>query len=125
MTTNCIQEPQDSYSDSIFTAGTVGWPGLKHVEGGDFGPVIEKALEMPGFDADEDKGSVMVGFGHNAVLNVAGKIIEAVKGGQIKHFFLVGGCDGAAAGAAIIRSLWKKCPGMRSADAGMRQIPFL
>lgn len=111
MTTNCIQEPQDSYSDSIFTAGTVGWPGLKHVEGGDFGPVIEKALAMPGFDADEDKGSVMVGFGHNAVLNVAGKIIEAVKSGQIKHFFLVGGCDGAKGRRSYYAEFVEKVPG--------------
>jgi len=89
----------------------VGWPGLKHVEGGDFGPVIEKALEMPGFDADEDKGSVMVGFGHNAVLNVAGKIIEAVKGGQIKHFFLVGGCDGAKGRRSYYAEFVEKVPG--------------
>ena len=111
MTTNCIQEPQDSYSDSIFTAGTVGWPGAKHVKGGNFGPVIEKALAMPGFDADEDKGSVMVGFGHNAVLNAAGKIIEAVKSGQIRHFFLVGGCDGAKGRRSYYTEFVEKVPG--------------
>lgn len=110
MTTNCIQEPQDSYSDSIFTAGTVGWPGVKHVEGEDFGPVIEKALAMPGFDADEDKGSVMAGFGHNAVLDAAGKIIEAVKSGQIKHFFLVGGCDGAKGRRSYYAEFVEKVP---------------
>lgn len=110
MTTNCIQEPQDSYFDNIFTTGTVGWPGVKHVEGWDFSSVIEKALEMPGFDADEDKGSVMVGFGHNAVMEAAGKIVEAVKSGQIKHFFLVGGCDGAKGKRSYYTEFVEKTP---------------
>ena len=63
----------------------------------DFSAVIEKALALPGFTDDQDKGSVMVGFGRNAVLGVADKVIEAVKSGAIKHFFLVAGCDGAQA----------------------------
>lgn len=79
MTTNCIQEPQKAYFENIFTTGLVGWPGVKHVQNSDFSPVIEKALAMPGFASDEDKGSVMVGFARNTVMSVAGKVIDAVK----------------------------------------------
>lgn len=110
MTTNCIQKPQDSYQDNIFTAGTVGWPGLRHTAPGDFQPVIDKALELPGFPEDQDKGSVMVGFAHGAVLKVAGKVIDAVKAGQVKHFFLVGGCDGAKAGRSYYTEFIEKAP---------------
>jgi hydroxylamine reductase len=95
MTTNCIQKPKDSYTDKIFTSGLVGWPGVTHIEGRDFSPVIEKALALPGFAEDTDAGSVTVGFARNAVMGVADKVIEAVKGGAIRHFFLVGGCDGS------------------------------
>lgn len=99
MTTNCIQKPRDTYKDNIFTTGLVAWPGVKHVGGDkDFSPVIDKALAMEGFRADTDKGSVMVGFARNAVLSVADKVIEAVKNKDIRHFFLVGGCDGAKPG---------------------------
>lgn len=94
MTTNCLQKPLPGYADNIFTTGNVGWPGLQHIEGYDFSPVIEKALSLPGFDDDLDAGTVTVGFARNAVLSVAPTIIGAVKGGAIKHFFLVGGCDG-------------------------------
>jgi len=97
-TTNCIQKPLDSYRDRIFTDGLVGWPGCKHVVGKDYGPVIAKARAMEGFAADSDKGSVMVGFGRNTVLGVADKVIDAVKSKAIRHFFLVGGCDGAKPG---------------------------
>ncbi|UNC92859.1 hydroxylamine reductase [Candidatus Contubernalis alkaliaceticus] len=110
MTTNCIQKPKDSYLESIFTVGTVGWPGLNHIENEDFTPAIEKALKMPGFSQDEDKGSVLVGFGHNAVLGVADKVIEAVKNGDIKHFFLVGGCDGAKPGRSYYTEFVEKAP---------------
>ena len=95
MTTNCIQKPKDAYMDRIFTAGEAGWPGVQHIEDKNFKPVIDKALEMEGFSQDEDKGTVMVGFGHNAVMNVANQVVDAVKNGSISHFFLVGGCDGA------------------------------
>ncbi|NPA94573.1 MAG: hydroxylamine reductase [Thermodesulfobacteria bacterium] len=95
MTTNCIQKPRESYFDRIFTTGLVGWPGVKHIADKDFTPVIEKALETPGYAEDIDKGSVMVGFARNAVLSVADKVIEGVKAGKIRHFFLVAGCDGA------------------------------
>ncbi len=98
MTTNCIQNPKDSYMENIFTTGLVGWPGVRHVADKDFTPVIQKALEMPGFAADAPGRSVMVGFARNAVMGVAGQVIEAVKAKAIRHFFLVGGCDGAKPG---------------------------
>ena len=98
MTTNCIQKPRDSYKDRIFTTGLVGWPGVHHISGSDFKPVIEKALELPGFSEDQDGKQVMVGFARNAVMGVADQVIEAVKNKAIRHFFLVGGCDGAKPG---------------------------
>jgi hydroxylamine reductase len=98
MTTNCIQKPRDSYKDHIFTTGLVGWPGVRHIADKNFTPVIEKALELPGFSEDQNGKKVMVGFGHHAVMGVADKIIEAVKNKAIRHFFLVGGCDGAKPG---------------------------
>jgi len=98
MTTNCIQKPRDSYRDRIFTTGLVGWPGVTHIGNDDFSPVIEKALGLPGFPDDTDGKQVMVGFGHNAVMGVAGKVVDAVKNKAIRHFFLVGGCDGAKPG---------------------------
>ncbi len=98
MTTNCIQEPQANYQARIFTSGLVGWPGVTHIANGDFTPVIEAALAAPGFAEDGPDKTILVGFGHNAVLNVADKVVEAVKTGAIKHFFLVGGCDGARTG---------------------------
>ncbi len=110
MTTNCIQEPRESYKGNIFTTGLVGWPGAEHVENGKFGPVIERALDLPGFGEDQDKGSVMVGFGHNAVMGVADKVITAVKNGDIKHFFLVAGCDGAKAGRNYYTEFVEKVP---------------
>jgi hydroxylamine reductase len=98
MTTNCIQKPADTYKDNLFTTGLVGWPGLRHIADKDFTPVIEKALAMPGFERDEPGKSVMTGFGRSAVMGVAGQLIDAVKNNAIRHFFLVGGCDGAKAG---------------------------
>ncbi len=95
MTTNCIQMPLDSYKGNIFTTGTVGWPDVVHIENKDFTPVIKKALEMPGFPSDIDKGSVLTGFGHSTVMGVADKVVKLVKEGKIRHFFLVGGCDGS------------------------------
>ncbi len=98
MTTNCIQKPRGSYQNRIFTTGLVGWPGVTHIADKDFAPVIEKALEMPGFTEDQNGKQVMVGFARNAVLGVADQVIEAVKNKAIRHFFLVGGCDGAKPG---------------------------
>jgi hydroxylamine reductase len=114
MTTNCIQRPKGDTSDKLFTTGLVGWPGQKHIpgigQGKDFSPVIEKALELEGFASDEDNGSVMTGFARNAVLGVADKVIEAVKAGDIKHFFLVGGCDGAKPGRNYYTEFVEKTP---------------
>jgi len=110
MTTNCIQKPQESYSDNIFTTGLVGWPGIRHIPDKDFSPVIEKALEMPGFAEDTDGKKVMVGFGRNAVMGVAGQVIEAVKNKAIRHFFLVGGCDGAKPGRSYYTEFVEKVP---------------
>ena len=97
-TTNCIQKPKDSYIDRIFTNGLVGWPGCKHIMNKDYTPVVEMALAMEGFTDDVEDKSVMVGFGRNTVLSVADKVIEGVKSKAIRHFFLVGGCDGAKPG---------------------------
>ena len=110
MTTNCIQKPRDSYNDNIFTTGLVGWPGVAHIADKDFSPAIERSLSLPGFPADTDNGSVMVGFARNAVLGVADKVIEAVKSGDIKHFFLVGGCDGAKTGRNYYTEFVEKVP---------------
>jgi hydroxylamine reductase len=110
MTTNCIQKPKETYFANIFTAGVVGWPGVTHIKGHDFSPVIAKALELPGFAEDTDQGTVMVGFARNAVLGVAGTVIDAVKAGAIKHFFLVGGCDGAKSGRSYYTEFVEKAP---------------
>jgi len=98
MTTNCIQRPQSSYLSNILTSGQVGWPGVKHITNRDFTEVIKRALALPGFAIDTSGGTVTVGFGRNAILSVADKVIEAVKNKNIRHFFLVGGCDGAKPG---------------------------
>jgi hydroxylamine reductase len=110
MTTNCIQRPRDSYKNNIFTCGLVGWPGISHIADGNFEPVIKKALELPGFAADTDGRSVTVGFARNAVLGVADKVIEAVKGKAIRHFFLVAGCDGAKPGRNYYTEFVEKAP---------------
>ena len=95
MTTNCLQKPQEVYANNLFTSGLVGWPGIPHIKDQDFKPVVDRALELPGFPEDANGKSVMTGFAKNAVLGVAGAVIEAVKNKNIRHFFLVGGCDGA------------------------------
>ena len=110
MTTNCIQEPQKTYVDNIFTTGLVAWPGVTHINNKDFSPVIEKALSMPGFASDEEKDSVTVGFARNAVLSVADKVIAGIKSGAIRHFFLVAGCDGAKPGRNYYTEFVEKVP---------------
>lgn len=106
-TTNCIMPPRPSYSDRVFTTAMVGYPGMVHIPGQekkDFTPVIEKALELGGwkenrsFTGINGGSELLTGFGHHTVLGVADKVIEAVKAGDIKHIFLVGGCDGARPG---------------------------
>jgi hydroxylamine reductase len=98
MTTNCIQAPKESYKDRIFTAGLVAWPGVHHISGRDFSPLIDSALGQKGFEEDAPEQTIMVGFGRSAVMGVAGDVVAAVKRGDIKHFFLIGGCDGAKPG---------------------------
>lgn len=109
-TTNCIQKPREDYADRIFTTGLVGWPGIKHIEDKNFTPVIDKALAMDGWQDEADNGSVMVGFARNAVLGVADKVIEAVKNKDIRHFFLVGGCDGAKPGRDYFTKFVEQVP---------------
>jgi hydroxylamine reductase len=110
MTTNCIQRPQGAYSGNIFTTGLVGWPDVPHVSNRDFSPVIAKALALPGFSEDTNGKEVMVGFGRNTVLSVADKVIEAVKNKDIRHFFLVAGCDGAKPGRNYYTEFVEKVP---------------
>ncbi len=104
-TTNCLMPPKPSYADRVFTTEVVSFPGAAHIgEDKDFTPVIEKALELGGwqerrrFTGINGGMAATTGFGHGAVLAEAGRIVEAVKSGAIRHFFLVGGCDGAKTG---------------------------
>lgn len=111
MTTNCIQKPKEDYKGRIFTTGMVAWPGVDHIgDNKDFTPVIEAALAAPGFTEDEAEKNILVGFGHQAILGVADKVIDAVKAGKIRHFFLVGGCDGAELGRNYYTDFTKQVP---------------
>lgn len=109
MTTNCIQNPKD-YSDRIFTTGLVAWPDVKHVHRTDFSAVIEAALKEKGFEESGEEKYITIGFGRNTVMSVAPTVINAVKAGQIKHFFLVGGCDGAKSGRNYYTEFAQKVP---------------
>ncbi|MFZ5427600.1 MAG: hydroxylamine reductase [Thermodesulfobacteriota bacterium] len=109
-TTNCLMKPAQSYADNVFTHGLVGFPGIKHIETYDFTPVIEHALKMPGFTEDAPGKQVLTGFGRNAVLGVADKVIDAVKAGAIRRFFLVAGCDGAKPGRNYYTEFVEKLP---------------
>jgi hydroxylamine reductase len=115
MTTNCMMKPKDSYKDRIFSTNVVGWDGVKNIgvlEDGtkDFSEIINKALELGGFDKDEEEKEILVGFGHNAALSHAEAIIDAVKEGKIRHFFLIGGCDGAKPGRNYYTEFAEKVP---------------
>jgi hydroxylamine reductase len=110
MTTNCIQRPAPTYITNIFTTGLVGWPNVTHIANKDFTPVIKRALELPGFQDDKEAGTVMVGFGHEAVMSVAPKVIELIKEKKIRHFFLVAGCDGAKPGRNYYTEFVEKVP---------------
>jgi hydroxylamine reductase len=111
MTTNCIQKPKESYLHRIFTSGLVAWPCVRHIgPDRDFSPVIKAALAEPGFLEDAPEQKITVGFGHHAVLGVAEKIVAAVKNKQIRHFFLVGGCDGAKSGRNYYTVFAQKVP---------------
>lgn len=95
MTTNCLKPPAEDYKDRLFTMDVVGFEGLNKIQNYNFDKVVQAALAQPGFDQDAPEKTITVGFARNAVLSVAGPVIDAVKAGKIKHFFLVGGCDGA------------------------------
>lgn len=116
-TTNCLMPVKESYADRVFTTEVVSYPGLVHVgEDKDFTPVIEKALELGGYPEGRKMTGInggetlTTGFGWGAVLSVADKVIDAVKAGAIKHFFLVGGCDGAKPGRNYYTEFVEKAP---------------
>jgi len=119
-TTNCIMPPKESYADNLFTTAVVGFPGVRHIpeDAGkkDFSPIIEKAFELGGWDEDKqftgiNGGTTLkTGFARNTVMSVAGTVIDAVKAGAIKHFFLVGGCDGAKTGRNYYTDFVKQTP---------------
>jgi hydroxylamine reductase len=110
MTTNCIQKPKDSYKSRLFTSGVVGWPDVAHISNGDFTPVIKAALAAPGFTENAPEKFITIGFARNTVMSVAGKVIDAVKAGKIKHFFIIGGCDGAKPGRNYFTEFAQKVP---------------
>ncbi len=115
-TTNCLMPPKDSYVDRVFTTEVVGYPGTTHLPNRDFTPVINKALELGGFREDKELSGInggttlTTGFGKDTVLGVADKVIDAVKQGAIKHFFLVAGCDGARKDRSYYTEFVKKAP---------------
>jgi hydroxylamine reductase len=110
MTSNCIQEPKLKYKNRIFTSGAVAWPEVLHIANQDFSPVIAAALKAPGYAEDGSDEEITVGFGHNAVLSAADTVIGAVKAGVIRHFFLIGGCDGARSGRSYYTELAESIP---------------
>lgn len=115
MTTNCLMRPRDSYKDRIYSTNVVGWDGVKHIgkkENGekDFGPLIRHALELGGFKEEAEHKEIQVGFARNAVLSQADKIVEAVRKGEIRHFFLIGGCDGARPGRNYYTEFAQRVP---------------
>ncbi|MDR0937230.1 MAG: hydroxylamine reductase [Oscillospiraceae bacterium] len=109
-TTNCLMPPKAGYADRVFTTASVAYPGLWHIDGKDFKPVIAKALELGGYSETQPGGTFTTGFGHGAVLANAGAIVEAVKSGAIKRFYLIGGCDGAKEGRSYFTELAKLTP---------------
>ena len=115
MTTNCLMRPRETYKDRIFTTSVVGWDGVKHIPKGkdgkkDFTEIINKALELGGYEEDEEPHEILVGFGHHATLSNAETIVNAVKDGKIRHFFLIGGCDGARPGRSYYTEFAKMVP---------------
>ncbi|HET6350665.1 MAG TPA: hydroxylamine reductase [Coriobacteriia bacterium] len=111
LTTNCLMPPRESYKGRVFTSGPVQFPGVEHLTG-DFSALVACAQATPGFaeDTTAEAGKVMVGFGRNTVMSVAPAVIDAVKSGAIKHFFLVGGCDGAKPGRNYFTDLVEATP---------------
>ncbi len=109
VTTNCVMIPKDSYKDRMFTSGIAGVAGVKHIKDRDFSEVIEKALSLPPLQ-ENPQGTLSTGFHYTAVLGLANKIVEAVKAGKIRHFFFIGGCDGAKPGRNYFTELAEKVP---------------
>lgn len=115
MTTNCLMRPRETYKDRIFSTNVVGWDGIhfipKQPDGTkDFTPIINKALELGGFTEDQEPHEILVGFGHHATLSHAEAIVNAVHNGDIRHFFVIGGCDGARPGRNYYTEFAKKVP---------------
>lgn len=110
MTTNCIQRPKNDYKANIFTSGMVGWPDVPHISDHNFKPLIDRAIELPGFEDDQNGREVTVGFARNTVLSAADQIVSAVKSRDIRHFFLVAGCDGAKPGRNYYTEFVEKIP---------------
>ncbi|MEL0082094.1 MAG: hydroxylamine reductase [Gammaproteobacteria bacterium] len=110
MTSNSIIEPAASYKDRIFTAGPVGWPGVTHIDNGDFSAVIAAANQQPGFIEDEPVKEITTGFARNTVMSVADTVVGAVKNGDIGHFFVIGGCDGAKPGRNYFTEVAEQVP---------------
>ncbi|MHC4686657.1 MAG: hydroxylamine reductase, partial [Planctomycetota bacterium] len=109
VTTNCVMIPKDSYKDRMFTCGIAGVSGVKHIKNRDFSEVIDRALSLPPLP-DNPQGTLSTGFHYTAVLGLAEKIVEAVKAGKIRHFFFIGGCDGAKPGRNYFTELAEKVP---------------
>ena len=115
MTTNCLMRPRETYKDRIFTTSVVGWDGVKHIPKDkdgkkDFTEIINKALELGGYEEDQEPHEILVGFGHQATLSNAETIVNAVKDGKLRHFFLIGGCDGARPGRSYYTEFAKLVP---------------
>ncbi len=115
ITTNCLMPPHEHYEDKLFCVGPVGYPGLQIIPPGldgvpDYAPAIQKALALPGFATDTPDRQVTTGFARNAVLGVADQVLAAVKAGKIRHFFLIGGCDGAKPDRNYYTELVEKVP---------------
>lgn len=115
MTTNCLMQPRESYKDRIYSTSVVGWEGIKHIKADedgykDFSEIINKALELGGYDEDEEYKEILVGFGHKTTLSNAEKIVSAVNDGNIKHLFVIGGCDGARPGRNYYTDFAKLVP---------------
>ena len=143
MTTNCLMKPRDSYKDRIYSTNVVGWDGVKYIprkENGEknFSEIIQQALALGGYDTDRDVrptepsdcpeyqqvDELLTGFAHEATLSHAGEIVQAVKDGQIRHFFLIGGCDGARPGRNYFTKFAQLVPDeLCNLDPGMWKIP--
>lgn len=115
MTTNCLMRPRDTYKDRIYSTNVVGWDGIKYIEKKpdgekDFSEIIKQSLELGGFTEEQEVKEILVGFGHEAALSHAGELVEAVKSKQIRHFFLIGGCDGARPGRSYFTNFATMVP---------------